>query len=248
VAVRSSACPFRALAVPKRPCSVSSLPPQNRACGSPAHGSPPSSRHQAFHRAAGVGSVPKPPSLRGVVMRVCSLAAIPLPRRWAAHSARGPSLRAVVLSAPSSLLWPPPTPAPLSPVSPLITTYRARRSQHTSRVALGSSLLGRRRVSPVPTMAVPPFHALYAAGFFGAALQGLHPFHGLRLNNPGSAPGWSLAGGYSRRGRLRFMLRTGGLHPPREGLTPRFDPGISPDAGGLLQRRLGPSFGRTHTG
>ena len=120
MAVRFSACPFRALAVPKRPCSVSSLPPQNRACGSPAHGSPPSSRHQAFHRATGVGSVPKPPSLRGMLMRVSSLAAIPLPRRWAAHSARGPSLRAVLLSAPSPLLWPPPTPAPLSPVSQVL--------------------------------------------------------------------------------------------------------------------------------
>src|SRR5207248_11233827 len=31
------------------------------------------------------------------------------------------------------------------------------------------SLLGRRRVSPVPMMAVPTFHALYAAGFLGAA-------------------------------------------------------------------------------
>ena len=44
------------------------------------------------------------------------------------------------------------------------------------------------------------------------------------------------------------MLRTGGLHPPKEGLTPRFAAGVSPDAGGLLQRRLGPSFGRTYTG
>jgi hypothetical protein len=135
VAVRFGVCPFRALTVPKRPCPVSSLLLQNRACGSPAHGSPPSSRHPAFRHATGVGPVPKPPSLRDVVMRVTSLAAIPLPRRWAAHSARGPSLRAVLLSAPSSLLWPPPTPAPLSPVSPLITTYRARRSQHASRVA-----------------------------------------------------------------------------------------------------------------
>ena len=44
------------------------------------------------------------------------------------------------------------------------------------------------------------------------------------------------------------MLRTGGLHPPKEGLTPRFDAQVSPDAGGLLQRWLGPSFGRTFTG
>ena len=44
------------------------------------------------------------------------------------------------------------------------------------------------------------------------------------------------------------MLRTGGLHPPMEGLTPRFDAQVSPNAGGLLQRWLGPSFGRTCTG
>jgi hypothetical protein len=44
------------------------------------------------------------------------------------------------------------------------------------------------------------------------------------------------------------MLRTGELHPPEEGLTPRFDAQVSPNAGGLLQRRLGSSFGRTCTG
>ena len=35
---------------------------------------------------------------------------------------------------------------------------------------------------------------------------------------------------------------------PTEGLTPRFDAQISPNAGGLLQRRLGPSSDRTRTG
>ncbi len=38
------------------------------------------------------------------------------------------------------------------------------------------------------------------------------------------------------------MLRTGELHPPREGLTPRFDAQVSPNAGGLLQRCLGTSL------
>jgi hypothetical protein len=51
-----------------------------------------------------------------------------------------------------------------------------------------------------------------------------------------------------RRGRLRFMLWTAGLHPPEEGSTPRFGAQVSPDAGGLLQRCLGASFGRTSTG
>jgi len=32
------------------------------------------------------------------------------------------------------------------------------------------------------------------------------------------------------------MLRTAGLHPPKEGLTPRFDAQVSLNAGGLLQR------------
>jgi hypothetical protein len=44
------------------------------------------------------------------------------------------------------------------------------------------------------------------------------------------------------------MLRTGGWHPPREGLTPRFDAQVSPYAGGLLRKWLGPFFGRTRTG
>jgi len=55
-------------------------------------------------------------------------------------------------------------------------------------------------------------------------------------------------GASSRRGRLRFMLRTGGLHRPEAGLTPRFAARVSPHGGGLLQRWLGPSFGRTFTG
>src|SRR5207249_8998431 len=43
-------------------------------------------------------------------------------------------------------------------------------SQSTAQSgAPGVSLLGRRRASPVPTSALPPFHAPYAAGFFGAA-------------------------------------------------------------------------------
>ena len=44
------------------------------------------------------------------------------------------------------------------------------------------------------------------------------------------------------------MLRTGELHPPEEGSTPRFDTQVSPNAGGLLQRCLGASSGRTYTG
>ena len=35
---------------------------------------------------------------------------------------------------------------------------------------------------------------------------------------------------------IGFMLRTGKLHPPKEGLTPRYDAQVSPNVGGLLQR------------
>ena len=37
------------------------------------------------------------------------------------------------------------------------------------------SLLGQRRVSPVSTMAVSPFHALYAAGFIGVVVPSSSP-------------------------------------------------------------------------
>ncbi len=39
----------------------------------------------------------------------------------------------------------------------------------------GLSVLGRRRVSPFPTMAVPPFRALYATGFLGVAIPSSSP-------------------------------------------------------------------------
>ena len=56
------------------------------------------------------------------------------------------------------------------------TAYTVRRSQATSSVgSRGVSLLGRRRVSPVPSLAFSPFHALYAAGFFGAASPSASP-------------------------------------------------------------------------
>ena len=50
-------------------------------------------------------------------------------------------------------------------------------------------------------------------------------------------PVGSFRSGVLRRGRLRLMLRTAGLHLPiSEGSTPRFDAQVSPNAGGLLQR------------
>lgn len=52
---------------------------------------------------------------------------------------------------------------------------------------------------------------------------------------------------FFRRGRFHVMLRTGGLHPPEEGLTPRCAAQVSPYVGGLLQGCLGTSLGWTLT-
>src|SRR6059058_5735784 len=79
-----------------------------------------------------------------------------------------PSVR-VLLSRTSAVLWAAPTPAPRSPVS---RGHRLSGSLLPVPVPGGArygSLLGRRRASPVPTTAVPPFRAPYAAGFVGAA-------------------------------------------------------------------------------
>jgi hypothetical protein len=75
------------------------------------------------------------------------------------------------------------------------------------------SLLFPRRLSHHSTSLTPP-------GSSGLHLQALHPFRGLRPIVPGSAPGCSLSGISFRRGRLRFMLRTGGLHLPKRRLGP----------------------------
>ena len=98
-------------------------------------------------------------------------------------------------------------------------------------------------------MAVLPFRTPYAAGFFRAARpKHFTPSMAFARSYQARLPVGPLQGNLLRRGRFHFMLRTGGLHPPREGLTPRFDAPVSPYAGGLLQRRLGPSFDRTLTG
>ena len=75
------------------------------------------------------------------------------------------------------------------------------------------SLLFPRRLSHHSTSLTPP-------GSSGLHFQALHPFHGLRPIVPGSAPGYPLAGMTYRRGRLRLMLRTGGLHLPKKKARP----------------------------
>ena len=140
---------------------------------------------------------------------------------------------------PSSLVL---LPGPLQYCAPLrlplrsyplrrCATYRARCSQSTHTDGTRRvSLLGRRRLSPVPTMAVPTFHALYAAGFFEAASPSASPLPWPSSMTPDSAPSClrSLRSGVSRRGRLRFMLRTAGLHLPCWKARPRASTPRSP--------------------
>jgi hypothetical protein len=107
--------------------------------------------------------------------------------------------------------------------------YRARRSQATRELAPhGShcwggdgSLLFPRRLCQRSTPSTP-------LGSSGLLLQALHPFPGLRPGPRDSAPSCLLAEGRSRRGRLRFMLRTAGLHPPERRARPRASTPRSP--------------------
>ncbi len=78
-------------------------------------------------------------------------------------------------------LRPPPTPTRLPSTSRLLTGYRTgtlRRSPQTT---------GPGRVSQVPVATISTFHAHYAGESLGAAIQALHPFHGLHREALGSA-------------------------------------------------------------
>ena len=72
---------------------------------------------------------------------------------------RGPFLRRrVLLSSPSSVLWPPPTPSRLAALAPC--AYRLPHSRVLPRPG---------RVSPVPPSTVLTCRSLYAGGFVSAA-------------------------------------------------------------------------------
>jgi hypothetical protein len=129
------------------------------------------------------------------------------------------------------------------------TAYRVRRSQSTPEMAPpGShcwggdgSLLFPRRLCQRST----PCRRWVPRGCISKSLT---PSMAFVRGSETRLPVDSLRSQNFRRGRLRFMLWTAGLHPPEEGSTPRFGAQVSPDAGGLLQRCLGASFGRTCTG
>jgi len=153
-------------------------------------------------------------------------------------------------STPSSLLWPPPTPAPLSPTSsgtPLIG-FVAPSPPRGLALPRGLTAGAETGLScshdGCPTVPLPLRCRVLrccASKLFTPSVAFAHSTQARLPVGPFRAP--------SRRGRLRFMLRTGGLHLPKEGSTPRFlRPDLSPNASGLLQRWLGPSFDRTFTG
>ena len=97
----------------------------------------------------------------------------------------GPSLTAgCVVPSAQAVLRPPPIPTRLASLSRLITGYRKRRSDRTP----SKGTTGPGRVSQVPAATLSTFRAPYAGRSLGAALQALHPFHGLRRDNRGSAP------------------------------------------------------------
>jgi hypothetical protein len=101
-------------------------------------------------------------------------------------------------------------------------THAGYRPRHSDRTIPQAARPG--RASPVPAITIRTFRALYAEEFFGAAVQALHPFHGLHPTGRGSA----LPDTRSRRGRLRLMLRTARSHTPKGCLTLRFDPARFP--------------------
>src|SRR5215218_4813103 len=112
-------------------------------------------------------------------------------------------------------------PAPTHfPVLPVI----GRDAPTTSTQAAGPG-----RASPVPAATLRAFRAPYAGKSLGAAIQALHPFRGLRPDNPGSAlPLPRPRPDGSRHGRLRLTLRTARSLPPKGLSTLGFDAGRFP--------------------
>src|SRR6266849_4149508 len=116
-----------------------------------------------------------------------------------------------------------------------LAAYRARRSQSTRRMAPhGSHCWGgdgpllfprglcQRSTPPTPLVLRGCLSKIFTPS---VAFAWIHETR---------RPVCSSRSPFFRRGRLRFMLRTAGLHPPKEGSTPRYDAQVSPNVGGLL--------------
>ncbi len=113
---------------------------------------------------------------------------------------------AVMLSATSAVICPPPT-------SQRAPTWISHQRAYTTSSA--GCALRPDEISPVPQMTVPTFRSPYAGGFFEAAHPDLHLFHGLREHTDAQLPLAPLAGLTYRRCRIPFMVRTTGLHSLR---------------------------------
>src|SRR3990172_9485581 len=137
----------------------------------------------------------------------------------------GPFPGRVSAPSPSTVLWATPTPAPLSPTSRVIPAYKVRRSQSTPMLAFHRSLTAGEETGlscshdGYPSVPRPLRHRVLRcciSKFFTPSMAFAHG-HQARL------PVGPFRGKSLRRGRLRFMLRTGGLHSPIGSLTPRVD-------------------------
>jgi hypothetical protein len=152
--------------------SVSSLPSSNRACGFPAPGFPTSF----------IGPLSTSPLVFAARYSArwscCAALMVELAFRHSpaltpfSHTDEVRPLPSgtVLLSAPSPVLWAAPTPAPLSSISSGHDLDDSALPGPRWAAPRQGIVLGRRRVSPVPTLALSPFHVPYAAGFVGAAV------------------------------------------------------------------------------
>jgi len=134
-----------------------------------------------------------------------------------------PSLRQAYPTSPSPVLWATPTPAPLSPTSRLLTAYRAcpggGRGSDSPSPPLGWLPVGLTAGEETglscshdgyPSVPRPLRHRVLRcciSKFFTPSMAFAHG-HQARL------PVGPFRGKSLRRGRLRFMLRTRGLHSP----------------------------------
>jgi len=136
-----------------------------------------------------------------------------------------------VLSCPSSLLRPPPTPSRLP--SPSLASVIGRRAARTADPRP-------RRASPVPRTTFWPFHALYAGRFLGTRSRIPGAVHGLRPSETGSAPPCSAIRrtGITTLVRLHSRCGPASCHRLHAVSSFRFDAGISPDAGNQLPGTL----------
>jgi hypothetical protein len=127
----------------------------------------------------------------------------------------------VVLSRPSSLIRPHPTPCRLDATS--------RFSGYTHRLLPASEVPGPTRASPVLVPTFRPSRSPYPGGFLGACnSRSSTPSMGLRRAFSGSAPPCPLAGLASRGCKIRLMLRAGRSLPQKGFRRWASTPGVSP--------------------